>query len=216
MGADTRVLIGIVGFTPVLACYPLGPSLMSKLEGLIWPGIETTIENMSWGPLAIVQSLQATEVRYDRAVLIAAVQRGCPVGTVGGGVWIGGALDPQLLQERIFEAVTGIVSLDNLLIIGEHFAIWPREVITVEVELPKSCFGDLVVLTNGGRDQSGDVEIEARLGFRPSALVDRIVTLTRRVTVGGIALGLDLKKRSAATLMPAEAFSRTWLFRSGQ
>ena len=219
MDTDARVLIGIVGFTPVLDCYPLGPSLMSKLEEATWPGLVTTIENMSWGPLAIVQSVQASGVRYDRAVLIGAVQRGRPVGTVCGAVWMGGALGPQLLQERIFEAVTGIVSLDNLLIIGEHFAIWPREVITVEVELPKSCFGDLVVATDGGRDGSDDADIEARLGFRPGARVDRIVALTRRVTLEGNALGLELETRSAATLMPAEAFWRTdlaMLSRDGQ
>ena len=168
---------------------------------------------MSWGPLAIVQSLQASGVRYDRAVLIGAVQRGYSVGTVCGGVWRGGALGPQLLQERIFEAVTGIVSLDNLLIIGEHFSIWPREVLTVEVELPKSCFGDLVVATDGGRSDSGDADIEARLGFRPSEVVDRIVALTRLLTLEGIALGIELETRSAATLMPAETFWRTDLAR---
>src|SRR5262249_39950240 len=128
---------------------------------------------------------------------------------VRGGVWRGGALDPQLLQERIFEAVTGIVSLDNLLIIGEHFAIWPREVITVEVELPKSCFGDLVVATDGGRGGVGGAEIEARLGFRPGAPVDRIVALTCLATLEGISPGLELEPRSAETLMPAEAFWRT-------
>ena len=209
MDADTRVLIGIVGFTPVLDCYPLGPGLMSKLEASTWPGSATTIENMSWGPLAIVQSLQASGACYDRAILIGAAQRGRPVGTVRGGVWRGGALDPQLLQERIFEAVTGIVSLDNLLIIGEHFAVWPREVITVEVELPRSCFGDLVVATDGGRGGAGDAEIEARLSFRPSGVVDRIVAFTRRAAVEGVAPRLELEPRSAETLMPAEAFWRT-------
>ncbi len=35
---------------------------------------------------------------------------------------------------RVSEAVTGVISLDNLLIVGGYFGIWPPDVVIVEVE----------------------------------------------------------------------------------
>ena len=205
-GADAqrRVLIGVVGCTPVLENYPLGPALMAKLQAESWPDAAVTIENMSWGPVAIVQSMQASDARYDRAVLIGAVQRGRAPGEVFAGRWQGGTLPPHLMQERMFEAVTGIVSLDNLLVIGEHFSVWPPELVTVEVELPKTCFGDIVIagLGTGAMDE----DIEACIGFRPSAVIGALVALARLAVVEGVAGGMMLEPRSATTLMPAEEF----------
>jgi hypothetical protein len=198
--AKRHVLIGVVGCTPVLESYPLGPVLMAKLQTESWPGVAVTIENMSWGPVAIVQSMQASAARYDRAVLIGAVQRGRAPGAVFAGHWQGGTLPPHLMQERMFEAVTGIVSLDNLLVIGEHFSVWPPELVTAEVELPKTCFGDIVIAG------SVDEDLEARLGFSPSAVIDALVALVRRAVVHGVAGGMTLEPRTAATLMPAEEF----------
>jgi hypothetical protein len=206
IGAPPCVLIGLVGYTPVLQSYPLGPALMARLQAESWPGASATIENMSWGPVAIVQSMQASDTRYDRAVLIGAVQRGRAPGSVMAGHWQGGTLEPQLMQERMFEAVTGIVSLDNLLVIGEHFTVWPPELITVEVELPKTCFGDLVIAEYGSSPMDHDENIEASLGFRPSAVIDALVVLARRALLEGAAGGMALEPRTAATLMPTEEF----------
>lgn len=202
-----RVLIGVVGATPVLESYPLGPVLMAKLQAERWPRISATIENMSWGPVAIVQSLQASDAAYDRAVLIGAVQRGRAPGTVMAGHWQGGTLAPQLMQERMFEAVTGIVSLDNLLVIGEHFSVWPPELLTVEVELSRTCFGDMVIAGSG--NGSMDERIGPGFGFRPAAVIDALVALTRRAALEGAAGGIALEPRSAETLMPAEEFWRS-------
>ena len=202
--AKPCVLIGVVGCTPVLDSYPLGPVLMAKLQAETWPRVSATIENMSWGPVAIVQSLQASDARYDRAVLIGAVQRGRPPGTVMAGHWQGGTLAPQLMQERMFEAVTGIVSLDNLLVIGEHFAVWPPELLTVEVELPKTCFGDIVIAESGNGVMND--QLEADLGFRRAAVIDALVAQTLRAVCEGGAGGMLLEPRSTATLMAVEPF----------
>lgn len=203
-GATPRVLIGVVGTTPVLDCYPLGPVLMAKLHAQSWPGVSATIENMSWGPVAIVQSIQASDVRHDRAVLIGAVQRGRTPGAVMVGHWQGGTLEADLMQERMFEAVTGIVSLDNLLVIGEHFSIWPPELVTVEVELPKTCFGDMVIAASG--PDAMDDSIEARFGFRPADVIDALVARVRRAALEGVAGGMAVESRSATNLMAVEKF----------
>ena len=201
------MLIGVVGATPVLESYPLGPTLMARLEAEPWPGIVATIENMSWGPVAIVQSMQASTARYDRAVLIGAVQRGRAPGTVMAGHWRGGRLAPALMQERMFEAVTGIVSLDNLLVIGEHFSIWPSELLTVEVELSRSCFGDMVIA--GAEHGASDERVAARLGFRSASVIDELIALSRRAVLEGVEGGIALEPRSATTLMPVEEFWRS-------
>ena len=38
--------------------------------------------------------------------------------------------------------MTGVISTDNLLIIGEHFKIWPEEVFLVDVEPGKEEMGE--------------------------------------------------------------------------
>ena len=139
------VALGIVGYYQFIKGYPLGPELMDRLEKLAWPDHDVEIREMNWGPVAIVQDFQANSTEYDRIVLISAVQRGKPKGTVTCRHWVGGELDVLAIQDRIFEAVTGIISVENLLVIGEHFEIWPKELIVVEVELPEESVGDLVL-----------------------------------------------------------------------
>ena len=44
------------------------------------------------------------------------------------------ARNDGLNTARIAEAVMGVVSLENLVVIGEHFKIWPDDVRVVEIE----------------------------------------------------------------------------------
>jgi hypothetical protein len=39
-----------------------------------------------------------------------------------------------LIQRCVGDAVTGVISVENLLIIGEHFKIWTGETFVVDVE----------------------------------------------------------------------------------
>ena len=58
-------------------------------------------------------------------------------GGGGRGVreWRGGALDGKVVvQERVSEALTGVISLENLLIIAQHFGALPPETSAVELE----------------------------------------------------------------------------------
>ncbi|MEP6658082.1 MAG: hypothetical protein ABJC33_12650, partial [Betaproteobacteria bacterium] len=181
-----RVVIGIVGYYQFVRGYPLGPELMARLRSIPWPeGIE--IREMNWGPIAIVQDFEAGGVTYDRVVLVGAADRGLARGTVSARRWLGGALEPLAVQQRVFEAVTGIISLDNLLVIGAHFGVWPAEVITIEAQLGESSLSDLVL---------GEIEVDreaghmAIIGEKPltpdhARMVDSIVELTRRAALGG-------------------------------
>jgi len=97
---------------------------------------------MNWGAVHIVQGLEPQRGQFERAVLVSCVERGMPAGTLRFGIWQHERMDALALQDRIYEAVTGIVSLDNLLVIGEHFNVWPAEVLTIELEAPQTLFGD--------------------------------------------------------------------------
>lgn len=184
------VALGIVGYYQFIRGYPLGPELKDRLDVLSWPDHDVEIREMNWGPVAIVQDFQADPTEYDRVVLISAVQRGGKSnGTVTCRQWVGGELDVLAIQDRIFEAVTGIISVDNLLVIGEHFKIWPKEMIVIEVELPDESVGDLVLGELDHDQETGETTI---IGDNPMAekdmrIVQEIVALTDLAVNGGLA-----------------------------
>ena len=127
-----RVLIGTIGYHN-LRDFSVGPMLLPRLQAMAWPpGVEA--EELNWGPIAIVQNFQALEVPYDRVVILTARQQGRRVGTLTLHRWMGGLPDAERIQARIAEAVTGVIGVENLLVIGEHFNIWPEEVFLVDVE----------------------------------------------------------------------------------
>ena len=127
-----RIFIGTVGYQ-YLRDYSVGPLLLPRLQAMDWPpGI--TVEELNWGPIAVVQTFEALPEPYDRVVLRAAREQGRAPGTLTLRRWRGGLPDAERLQDRIAEAVTGVISVDNLLVIGEHLGIWPEEVFLVDVE----------------------------------------------------------------------------------
>jgi len=149
-----RAIIGIVGYFGFVRGYPLGPELMERLRAQPWPD-RIEIREMNWGPVAIVQDFQAQGDQPDRVVLVGALDRRLPAGTVTCRRWAGGTLDTGAVQQRMFEAVTGIISLDNLLVIGAHFGIWPQHTYTVELQWPQTGLGDLVL---------GEIELDRGRG----------------------------------------------------
>ena len=127
-----KTLVAGVGYTN-LRDMSVGPVLTRQFAEMDWPA-DVEVDDLSVGPIAIVQRFQAQTDPYDRVVLFGAVSRGRSPGTLTVYCWDGKLPPPDEIQARIGEAVTGVVSLDNLLIIGEHFGVWPAEAIVVEVE----------------------------------------------------------------------------------
>lgn len=129
-------MIAGVGY-PNMRDLSIGPVLVSKLRDMAWPeGVD--IDDWSFGPIAVVQRLEDRPQYYDRIVLLSGVERGREPGTVTCSHWDGALPDAEEIQARVGEAVMGIISLDNLLILGQHFGAWPRDVRLVEVE-PDTC-----------------------------------------------------------------------------
>ena len=197
-----RTVIGIVGYYGFVRGYPLGPELMERLQAMTWPeGVE--IREMNWGPVAIVQDFQAQPVRPDRVVLVGALDRGLPEGSVTCRRWAGGAIDLAAVQRRMFEAVTGVISVDNLLVIGAHFGVWPDETYTVELQWPESGLGDLVlgeIELDRGR---GQVVGEGPISPANEAIVRRIADAVHTLATGIAPPGLEALAVDALTPVAA-------------
>lgn len=127
-----EVLIGAVGYS-FQGDFSAAHTVMTRLREETWPPC-VSFEDLSVGPIAVVHNFQARAKPYDRVVLVAAHARGNTPGTVRAYHWPGELPDADEIQARIGEAVTGVVSLENLLIIGGHFRIWPDDVRVVEIE----------------------------------------------------------------------------------
>ncbi len=128
----THVMIAGVGYTN-LRDLSVGPVLVPRLREMEWPS-DVDVDDWSFGPIAVVQRLEDRPGHYDRIVLVSAVGRGREPGGVYCYRWRGDLPDAAQIQERVAEAVTGIISLDNLLIVAEHFGALPEDVVVVEVE----------------------------------------------------------------------------------
>ncbi len=175
-----RTIIGIVGYFGFVRGYPLGPELMERLRAIDWPD-DAEIREMNWGPVAIVQDFQAQPHKPERVVLVGALDRGRPEGHIQCRSWAGGTLDLAAVQQRMFEAVTGVISLDNLLVIGAHFGIWPRDTFTVELQWPESGLGDLVLGEIAIDHRAGQIVGEAPISPDNQRTVKRIIEAVQRL-----------------------------------
>ncbi len=128
-----KILIGTVGYHN-LRNHSIGPALLPQLQEMDWAnGVE--LDELNWGPLAIVQKFQSLPTPYERVILISAIERpGREIGDITVFQWQGRLPDEELIQRCVGDAVTGVISVENLLIIGEYFKIWPMESLLVDVE----------------------------------------------------------------------------------
>jgi hydrogenase maturation protease len=137
-----------------------------RLAALTWPpGVE--VEDLSFGPIALVHRLQEV-APYDRMVLVSSVERGRTPGHVYRYAWEGGLPSADEIQARVGEAVTGVISLDNLLVVCGHFGVLPDDVVLVEVE---------PVVEDWGPDFTPEVE----------ASLDQVETLVREAALMPVA-----------------------------
>jgi len=129
----TKVFIGTVGYHN-LSNHSIGSALLPQLQKMEWAdGVD--VDELNWGPIAIVQKFQALPTAYDRVILLAAIERpGRNIGEITVYKWLGKLPDEELIQRCIGDAVTGVISVENLLIIGEYFKIWNGETFVVDVE----------------------------------------------------------------------------------
>lgn len=135
-----RTLIGGVGYS-YLRDGSLGPVVAGQLAREPWPG-DVVVEDLSYSPIAVMQRLQDVDPPFERLVLVGAVRRGRVPGAVTVYRWAGPLPDATEIQARVAEAVTGVISLDNLLVVTAFFDALPAEVLVVEVEPEDEGWGE--------------------------------------------------------------------------
>jgi hydrogenase maturation protease len=134
-----KILIAGVGYRD-LRDMSFGPILVDRLARDVWPpGID--IEDLSYSPIAVMHSLDE-RTPYDRIILVAGVKRNRRPGGIYCHRWAHQLPDAQEIQARVAEALMGIISLDNLLIIATYFGKLPDDVIVIEVEAADEGWGE--------------------------------------------------------------------------
>jgi hypothetical protein len=128
-----RVLIGGVGYRN-LRDHSFCVMLVDSLAAQAWPpGV--SIEDVSYNPIAVVQRLEddPEDARFDLAIIIGALQRpGRIPGTLSVYRWDNVLPSDDGVHEAITEAVTGIISLDNTLVVARYFKALPATVVALE------------------------------------------------------------------------------------
>ena len=126
------VLVSGIGYSN-LGDMSFGRILLSTLADMEWPA-EVQVEDLNFGPIMIYQWLEESPVKFDKAVFVSAAKRDRQPGTLEVYRWDGKLPGDAEIQARIEEAITGVIDLDNLLIVCKHFGVLPDDVRIVEVE----------------------------------------------------------------------------------
>lgn len=134
------ILVGGVGYT-FLGDLSFGAILVERLRRLPWPS-SVAIEDVSYNPITVMDWLRDVPDRFDRAVLISAVERGDEPGHLRRSRWTATAHSTAEVQACVAEAVTGSIGLDNLLVIGTHFGLLPKDTTVIELEPVDSGWGE--------------------------------------------------------------------------
>ena len=151
--------------------HSFGVEVTDRLESASWTD-DVVVEDLSYNPIAVVQRLEdePSEQRFQRAVVVAAVERdGRPPGTVAAYRWDGVLPADEEIQRAVTEAVTGVIALDNTLVVTRHFGALPDEVVVVEVEPAVHEFGDTFSEVVG-RQLDGVCELVRVLATRADAV----------------------------------------------
>ncbi len=133
------VLVSGIGYSN-MSDMSFGRVLLGELEQMDL-GENVHVEDLNFGPIMIYQWLEESPVKFDKAILVNAAKRGREPGTLEVYRWIDPQPSVDEIQASIGEAVTGVLSLENLLIVCQHFGLFPKDVTIVEIEPVKEDWG---------------------------------------------------------------------------
>lgn len=110
------------------------PMMYHQLEKMSWPG-HVKIDELNWGPVAVVQMMEAETPPFERVIILCSIERADrEIGQIDVFRWLGKLPDEEQIQACVGDAATGVISAENLLVIGEYFKVWKDEVYLVDVE----------------------------------------------------------------------------------
>lgn len=130
--AGRRVLVGGVGYR-WMGDASFGLTMSDSLTTLPWPdGVD--VEDLGYGAIYAAQDIGDADPPYSCLILLAGVVRGRQPGKIYRQRWQPRQPAVDELQTRMREAGAGVIDLDHLLAIGEHFQALPSAVLVLEVE----------------------------------------------------------------------------------
>ncbi|HMB36100.1 MAG TPA: hydrogenase maturation protease [Methylomirabilota bacterium] len=138
-----RVIVAGIGYRN-LRDHSVGVVVADRLLERAWAG-DVVVEDLSYNPIAVMQRFEdePPDCRFTRAVVVAAAERGQrPPGTVTAYRWNGVLPNDEEVHRAVTEAVTGVIALDNTLVVTRHFGGLPDEVVVIEVEPGVQEFGE--------------------------------------------------------------------------
>ena len=109
----------------------LGRLAVERLRAEALPG-DVLVEDLHYGAVAVVQRLE--DLRPDSFVIVTAVRRDRPPGTVERRRLDPPPVDPASFQAAVGDAVTGYVHIDLLVEVATGFGALPGRTVAVEVE----------------------------------------------------------------------------------
>jgi len=116
-----------------------GPVWVDRMAALDWPE-QVVLDDYSFGAIAMTQQLQAQP--HARAVFVTAEQRDRPAATLYLDRHLSRDATPEHVQACVAEAGGGVVAIDLLLVIAEHFKALPAETWVLEIEPADADWGD--------------------------------------------------------------------------
>ena len=134
-----RTLVAGVGYSN-LSDLSVGPIVAAQLRRQEWPA-HVEVDDLSYGPIAVVHRFAEAVPPYRRLVLVGAADRGRKAPPVRCYRWEGVLPPAEEVQARVAEAVTGVIDLDNLLVVAQQFGALPAEVFVIEIRPEVSEFG---------------------------------------------------------------------------
>ena len=159
----SRVLVGGIGYRN-LRDMSLGPLLIDRLQQTSWrDGVD--VEDLSYGPIGIMHSLDERPA-YDRMVLVAGSKRGRNPGDLSVYQWSHQLPDEDEIHQRVTEAATGVIDLENFLIVATYFRKLPKDVVIIEVEAADDTFGESMTPLIETRIPDVIDEVRAAVGER--------------------------------------------------
>ena len=169
-----RVIVGGVGYRN-LRDHSVGIVISDLFKERSWPEY-VSVEDFSYNPIALLQRLteEPEATRFRRAVVVSAISRkGRAPGTVEAYRWNQGLPSPEAIQAAVAEAVTGVISLDNTLVVIRYFGGLPEQTAVVEVEPQDEEFGDGFSLAVANVFESV-CELVSRLAVDPAAVLQLV------------------------------------------
>jgi len=132
----TRVLVGGIGYRN-LTDHSAGVLAVDALARRQWPE-HVSVEELSYGPVAVAQRLddETGDRRFGRLIAVSSVAHGdgrLP-GTITAYRWDRVLPSPEKVQGAVAEAVTGVIAMDNTLIVCQQFGALPADAVVVEIE----------------------------------------------------------------------------------